>query len=106
MAIPFKQYLRPDGRTRDESIERPAEVETLARQLLEQGVVFECEHLQGDMVALYARDRHDEDAEFAMELVDNGPEVPVAVDRLVRDAATAKGIRHHAVAAAIRVRRG
>lgn len=85
--IPFTQYLRPHGEARAEQIVRPDDVVALANQLIDQGVVFECEELRTGHIALYARDRLKDDSMLAVEIVDNGPEVEIAIDRLVRTAA-------------------
>lgn len=89
MSIPFTQYLMPDGRKSAVVIDRPEEVEDMARQCVDAGVVFEAEMLsdynsisfeavlpvgKGDPLVLSA------------ELVLNGPEVLGAVDRLVKAA--------------------
>jgi len=81
MPIPFTQYLRPDGRKRDVTIERSPEVEALAQRFIASGGKFECEELRTGEASFtavkYGRD-------VAIELVPNGPAVPAAVDRVVR----------------------
>jgi len=84
--IPFTQLIRPTGARRAVTIERPAEVVAVADGLRALGVVFECEELSTGEVALYASDAAFPDEDLAIEVVPNGPEVPAAVDRLVRDA--------------------
>lgn len=54
MSIPFTQFLRPDGRQRATSIDRPAEVEGLAQHLRKVGVRFEVEELTTGEVSLEA----------------------------------------------------
>lgn len=83
--IPFTQYLRPDGRKRAVSIERPAEVVEVAHRLITAGYRFECEELATGHVSLTVVDPHDE-GDIAIQVVPNGPEVPNAVDRLIADA--------------------
>lgn len=80
--IPFTQYLLPDGRKKSVSIERPDEIETRARRLIDAGYRFECEVLTTGDISLTVVDPYDE-GDIAIEVVSNGPEVPVAVDRLV-----------------------
>jgi len=90
MSIPFTQYLRPDGRRRDDSIDRPVEVEEQAKRLIAGGVRFEAEVLRTGEVSLEAVLK---DESLALEVVRNGPGVPEAVDRLVRAAAERFGVR-------------
>lgn len=84
MSIPFTQYLLPDGRTRQESIERPVEVETVARSFIAAGGCFEAEMLGDGQVSLTAELG---ETCVAIEIVPNGPEVPNAVDRIVNETA-------------------
>lgn len=83
--IPFTQYLRPDGRKRQVRIERPPDVANAAHRLIEAGYRFECEELSTGHASLTIVDPDDE-ADIAIEVVPNGPEVPAAVDRLVAEA--------------------
>lgn len=84
--IPFTQYLRPNGRRREESIERPAEILALAKELLEWGYHFEIEELQDGTVSMDCSHPRDENGPIAIEMCPNGPDVPGAVDRLVKTA--------------------
>jgi hypothetical protein len=88
VSIPFTQYLRPNGETRDESIERSPEIEKLALEAFEKGVRYEAEVLRTGQVSFTAM--LDGDA-IAHEVVPNGPAVVDAVDRLVR--ATAERLK-------------
>lgn len=84
MAIPFIQYLRPDGRRKDVSINRPDNIEEMARKFISAGGWYECEVLSTGEVSLtvcYNLDGEDED--IAIELCKNGPEVNHKVDELV-----------------------
>ena len=84
----FTQYLRPDGRPREQLFEASDEIEALARELHAAGVALECEVLMDGTVSLTA-EREDDEGEveqLAMELVPNGPGVPPAVEKLIRDA--------------------
>jgi hypothetical protein len=80
--IKFTQYLRPDGRTTTVTIERPADVEAKAKQIVDAGFVFTTEVLTTGEVAMYVSDSAEEE-DFAIEVVANGPEVLVAVDRMI-----------------------
>ena len=88
--IPFTQYMMPDGRRVPVTIERPAEVAALAQQFIDAGGRFECEMLSTGEISLTAVGEIDgEEQDIAIELCGNGPDVPLAVDRLVRAALTA-----------------
>ena len=88
--IPFTQYLLPDGRRKQTGIERPAAVAAKAEELIKRGFRFECEVLTTGHVSLTVADP-DEEIDIAIEVVCNGPEVPLAVDRLVEQAIAALG---------------
>jgi hypothetical protein len=85
MSIPFTQYLRPDGRKASATIERPAEVEAIAQELIGRGVRFEVEHLRTGEASFEAvvTDEEGDVVTIAIEIVENGPPVPEAVDRLI-----------------------
>lgn len=88
MAIPFTQYVLPNGRQREESIERPAEVEAIADRFIEAGGRYECEVLTTGHVSLTAVKEVDgEDQDVEIIVCDNGPEIPNKVDELVRRSA-------------------
>lgn len=87
MSIPFTQYLMPDGRTRPEVIDRPADIEALAHEAIGRGVRFEVEMLPTGHISFEAvRDDDGEIESLAAEISSNGPPVLDAVDRLVRAA--------------------
>ena len=87
--IPVTQYLRPDGRKVQTGVERSVEIEQLARDFINSGGWFEAEILTTGHVSLTAcLNRPDGDNDIAIECVANGPEVPQAMDRLVRKAAS------------------
>jgi len=79
--IPFTQYLRPNGRKAEVSIDRPDEIANLAHRIIERGFRFECEHLTTGHASLtIAGPDDDED----IEVVQNEPDVPIAIDRMVK----------------------
>ena len=80
MAIQFTQFIRPDGRRKLISIERPADIEDKARKITAAGCVFECENLQNGKIYL---DCCNSEAEIAIEIVPNNEAVPAAVDAIV-----------------------
>lgn len=79
-AIPFTQYLKPNGRRADVSIERPAHIASMADRIFDRGYRFECEVLSTGQVSLTIADY---EGDHDIELCNNGIEVPAAVDRLV-----------------------
>jgi hypothetical protein len=79
--IPFTQYMRPDGRTEQVDFECDDEAVALkADQIIAAGFRFECEVLTSNEVSLTISDGDDD---LAGELCQNGPEVPIAIARLV-----------------------
>lgn len=78
--IPFTQYLRPDGRKVDVSIEVSDEVGTKAHAIIAAGYRFECEILTTGQVSVTITD---DEADHAIEIVMNGPDIPVTVERLI-----------------------
>jgi hypothetical protein len=81
-AIPFTQYLMPDGRAKQVSIDRPDEIAAKAQQIIAKGYRFECEMLSDwQTISLTITDPDEGDVEI--EVVENGPDVPLAVDRMI-----------------------
>jgi len=78
--IPFTQYLMPDGRKRDVSISRPKEIYDKVLDIIDAGYRFEAEVLTTGQVSLTITGK-DEDVDI--EVVENGPKVPLAVDNMV-----------------------
>ena len=91
MAIAFTQFVPPNGRKQSVGIERSSEIEALATELVSKGVRFEVEVLLTGEASFEAviLDADGDDESLAMEIVPNDPRVTDAVDKLVRDAATA-----------------
>ena len=82
--------MRPDGRKHPATIERPPEIETLAKAIMQAGCRFEIEVLlTGEVSMEIVRDvpEPDMDDSIAIEICPNGPQLPEAVDRLVKAAA-------------------
>jgi hypothetical protein len=87
--IPFTQYLRPNGRQVEVSIDRPEDVSKLAERIIAAGYRFEVEELTtGHASFTIAGPEGDEDIELCM----NGPKVPGAVDTLVKRFAAKIGV--------------
>lgn len=92
----FTQFLQPNARQREITIVRGSEIEGRAAALARRGVVFEAEVLLMGDVSLEAMfpkktDKAGDPLVLAHEIIQNGPEVPLAVDRLVT--AAARGIK-------------
>lgn len=83
MSIHFTQFLRPNGRQVQKEIDMPQEVEELAQILIKAGCRFEIEELSTGMINMECMV---DDVCVAGELSPNGPEVPKAVESLVRKA--------------------
>jgi len=84
MAIPFRQYLLPDGRQKQIEIDRPEEVETKAQAIIAAGCRLEAEVLMTGEVSFTVFDLETETDE-ACEVCANGPAVLDAVDRLIME---------------------
>jgi len=85
MSIPFTQYLRPDGRTRPVTVDRPADIEALAKKVIDKGWTFCIEELRTGEVSMTVSDG---EVDVAVRLCDNGPSVPAMIDELVKEAAS------------------
>jgi hypothetical protein len=86
MGIPFTQYLLPNGRKRQEKIDRSPEIEELAERFIKAGGRYECEILTTGHVsitAVYVVDEEEQD--IVIKVCQNGSEVPDAVDYVVRE---------------------
>lgn len=84
MSIPFTQYLRPDGRRQQVSVERSPEIEAIAQEIRAKGYVFTCEVLLTGQVSLAVESPHEDEGDIDIEIVQNGPGVGEAVDKLVK----------------------
>lgn len=97
MAILFTQFLRPDGRQKPVEIDRPAEVEELARVLIAAGCEFHVEELRTLEISMSCE--YGEET-LAQRVCRNGPPVLDNVDALVKEAHerfTAAGDEHNPV---------
>jgi hypothetical protein len=84
--IPFTQYLLPNGRRKSVSIEMDDAVSAFADALIAKGYRFEIELLSNlDTVSMTVVDPSDS-GDIAMVLCENGPAIPSAVAKLVRQA--------------------
>jgi len=90
--IDFTQYLMPNGRRKTVSIERPTEVYQKAKALMLAGYRFEIEVLSTGEIHMDCSHGADDEGPVAVEVCANGPDVPIAVDRLVDTAARVSGV--------------
>lgn len=79
--IPFTQYTCPYGRIVKVNIDRPASIAEMAYKIIGAGYRFECELLNNQEVSLTVS--NEDEGDMDGELVPDGPEVPLAVDRLI-----------------------
>ena len=84
MSIPFTQYLLPNGQRRERVVDRSAEIEEKANELLKSKYYFEIELLTTGVVAMYSY-KSGQEREVTMQLCDNGPQTLVCVDKLIND---------------------
>ena len=80
-AIPFTQYMRPDGRAVPVSINVSPDVATKARAIIARGLVFECEVLSTGQVSMTITDPKEGDLDIRVRV--NGPGIREAVEDLV-----------------------
>jgi len=86
VSIPFTQYLLPNGRRASIEIDMDSETEQKAQALIAQGCHFDAEILRTGIVSFTCEKDDLDDPCLAIELSPNGPEVVVAVKKLVDDA--------------------
>lgn len=78
--IEFTQYVRPYGKAATISIDRPESVHSKAVEIVNAGFFLEAEVLPDGTVSLTVADNKQD---LSTELVENGPSVIDAVDRLI-----------------------
>lgn len=83
MSIPFTQFMLPNGRRVQVSVDRSSEVEEKAQKLISEGFAFEVEILRNGVVNM---DCNRGDVILGQELATNDTDVPEKVDRLVNKA--------------------
>ena len=85
MDIPFTQFLLPEGRQKPIVIDRPKEISDMAVDVLSTGGRFTAEILVTGLISLaYEKEIDGEIEDVDIDVIPNGPEVPLAVDRLVK----------------------
>ena len=83
MAIPFTQYILPDGRKKAILIDMPDDIERMATELIDDGCHFDAEVLMTGVVSFTCE--RDDDM-LSIVLSENGPQVVEKVSKLVNDA--------------------
>ncbi len=83
IAVQFTQYLRPDGRTKLITLSVADDLFANVEAIKNIGARLECEVLMNGIVSLTICDP-DEGDDFDIRLTANGPDVPKAVDDLIR----------------------
>jgi len=93
MTITFIQYFKPDGRTRKIDIDRPLDVDRMARDLVRMGYRFEIEILRTGEVHMSVAMGGDD---FVSRICENGPMVRDNIDSMIREAhmAITKGVNN------------
>jgi len=90
MEVPFTQFLMPNGRQTQVTIERPDEICEQAHKLVEAGWRLEIEVLATGTISMTVERDIDTDEDeivcSAHEICNNGPAVPDAVDKLITEA--------------------
>lgn len=82
--VKFTQYLMPDGRTREQTIDLPQEVYDKACLIYQAGFHLACEMLPTGMISLTIEDRAHE-FDVSCKICRNGPDVPVTVEKMIMD---------------------
>ena len=82
-AIPFIQYLRPDGQRVPVFFDTTSDQVDKAKKIMAQGYVFEAEVLTTGEVSLTVTN---DDGDIASQICPNGPGLEKHVEALVNDA--------------------
>lgn len=90
--IKFTQFLMPDGRPTPVAIDRPEPIAAMADTIIARGYRFACEMLPTREISLTITN---DDGDAAIEVVPNGPEVPVAIDRMIEQFAATLPVSSH-----------
>ena len=90
MSIPFTQYLMPDGRTTEVTIDMPAHVEQAAHALIAKGCHFDIEMLSTGMISMTCEKGDDC---LSIEVCPNDERVVAGVEKIIRSAAAQQGVQ-------------
>lgn len=80
-AIPFTQYMRPNGRAMPVTIDVEDDVAAKARTIIDSGLELECEVLSNGRVSFTIT--HPDDGDLDIRVCENGPNVPYHVAHLI-----------------------
>lgn len=80
MAIMFTQFLRPNGKKSIVEIDRPTDIDKMARDLVMMGYNFEIEVLMDDRIHMTVSN---EDGDLRSRICENGPSLPKCVDDMI-----------------------
>jgi hypothetical protein len=83
MTIIFTRFHKPNGRRSKVEIDRPTDIDKMARDLVRYGYDFEIEVLRGDEVHMTVSN---EDGDMCSRICENGPQVPISVDSMIVEA--------------------
>ena len=83
--IKFTQYLMPNGRTVEAKINRPDDISDKAKKIIKTGYRFEMEMLSDYQTVSLTIFNLKTEEDDAIELVQNGSAVPIAVDKLINE---------------------
>jgi hypothetical protein len=92
MSIPFTHYYMPDGRRKEETIDRPKEIELMAHRIIKAGFCFEIELLMDYKTVSLECCNPKTERVLSGALCHNGPTtgdqlgVPHSVDKIIREA--------------------
>ncbi len=84
MSIPFTQYLMPNGKQKEVSIEMPSDIEATAHDLLGKGCRFDIEMLSTGLVSMTCEKG---DEVLAIEICENNEKILTGVETIVKQAA-------------------
>lgn len=79
--IEFTQYLLPNRQSTRVTIDRPQAIAVMAGKIRDRGYRFEIEMLSD--YRTISMTITDDECDHDIEVVPNGPEVPMAVDRMI-----------------------
>lgn len=83
MTIIFTRFHKPNGRRSKVEIDRPTDIDKMARDLVRYGYDFEIEVLRGDEIHMTVSN---EDGDLCSRICENGPQVPISVDEMIAEA--------------------
>ncbi len=83
--VKFTQYLLPNGHPQSVAIDLDGQTETKAQEIIDAGLVFECELLSGFRLVSFTIGDKTEEEDVAIKICPNGVEVPNTVTNLIME---------------------